>query len=252
MKKIKVKLVTLGNLKYPVDFSIVENWKSEIFEAHHVDQIQALPNSDGEDWSYSDAQLSTLLVPDSDYDFTIGIINARLEDNFYLRPIENNVGVLSLYETAEILHYSNLTLESFITRIIYEICGIYLESSRTISANAFALVHDDTRNCLYDLAPNKADIIFSTASPVICEQCKARIMGGQVPREFIATTEKELKKIKKQRYYRMMDFVKAHPRTAILITSGTALILNIVANFIYDCIKPPVIKAIAYVSGLLG
>jgi hypothetical protein len=252
VKKIKVKLVTLGNLKYPVNFSIVEKWKSKIFEAHHVDQIQALPNSNGEHWSYPDTQLSELLVSDSEYDFTIGIINARLEDNFYLRPLGNNVGVLSLYETAEILHYSNLTLENFIVRIIYEVCGIYLESNRTISANAFTLVHDDTRNCLYDLAPNKADIIFSTIRPIICPQCKARIMGGQVPREFIATAEKELKKIKKQRYYRMMDYVKAHPRTAILITSVTALTLNILANFIYDYIKQAVINTIECVGSLLG
>ncbi|MFZ3018310.1 MAG: hypothetical protein WA056_07640 [Gallionella sp.] len=252
MKKIKVKLVTLGNLKYPVDFSIVENWKSEIFEAHHVDQIQALPDSDGVDWSYPDTQLSELIAPDADYDFTIGIINARLEDNFYLRPLANNVGVLSLHETAEILHYSNLALESFIVRIIYEVCAIYLESGRTVSVNATALVHDETRSCLYDLTANKADIIFSSSHPIICEPCKARIMGGQVPREFLATIEKELKRIKKQRYYRMVDFVKAHPLTALLITSATALILNIVANFIYDCIKLPIIKIVAYIGALLG
>ncbi len=237
MRKIKVKLVTLGNLKYPVNFSNIENWRSEIFEAHHVDQIQILPNSDGDDWSYLDTQLSELIAADADYDFTIGIINARLEDNYYLRPLADNVGVLSLYETAEILHYSNLALENFIIRIIYEVSAIYWESGRTISANATALVHDETRCCLYDLAANKADIIFSTARPIICEPCKARIMSGQIPREFLATAEKELKRIKKQRYYRMVDFIKARPLTALLITTVTALIINIVANFIYDGIK---------------
>lgn len=237
MKKIRVKLVTLGNLKYPINFSIIEKWKSEIFEAHHVDQIQALPDSDGEGWSYPDAQLNTLISPDAGYDFTIGVINARLESNFYLRPIANNVGVLSLYETAEILHYSNLALESFIIRIIYEASAIYLEGGRNITTNAFMLVHDDTRNCLYDLAPNKADIIFSTARPTICDSCKARIIQKQVPREFLANAAKELKRIKKQRYYRMTDFVKVHPLTALLITSAFALVLNVAANFIFDGIK---------------
>lgn len=237
MRKIKVKLVTLGNLKYPVNFPNIENWRSEVFEAHHVDQIQVLPDSDGDDWSYTDTQLSELIATDAEYDFTIGIINARLEDNYYLRPLPNNVGILSLYETAEILHYSNLALESFIIRIIYEVCAIYLESGRTISANATALVHDETRSCLYDLSANKADIIFSTEHPILCEPCKARIMGGQVPREFLATAEKELKKIKKQQYYRIVDFIKARPLTALLITTVTALLLNIVANFIYDGIK---------------
>jgi len=62
-------------------------------------------------------------------------------------------------------------------------------------------------------------------------------MGGQIPREFLVTAEKELKRIKKQRYYRMMDFIKARPLTALLITTVTALIINVVANFIYDGIK---------------
>lgn len=237
MKKIKVKLVTLGNLKYPISFSIIEKWKSEIFEVRHVDQIQALPDFDGEDWSYTDAQLRELVSPDVDYDFTIGIINAQLEGNFYLRLIENNVGILSLHETAEILHYSNLSLENFIIRIIYEASAVYFESGRSITTDALALVHDDTRSCLYDFAPNKADIIFSTTRPIICESCRARIIQKQVPREFLTNAEKELKRIKKQLYYRMADFIKAHPLITLLITSASALALNIVANFIYDGIK---------------
>lgn len=237
MKKIKVKLVTLGNLKYPVSFPNIENWKSEVFEAHHVDQIQVLPDTEGEDWSYTDAQLSGLIAADADYDFTIGIINAPLENNYYLRRLADNVGVLSLYETAEILRYSNLALESFIVRILYEVCAIYLESGKKIPDSATALAHDETRSCLFDMCANKADIVFSTERPIICEPCKARIMSGQVPREFISSVEKELTRIRKPLYYRLTDFVKAHPLIALTITTVTALFLNIAANFIYDGIK---------------
>lgn len=244
MKKVKIKLVTLGNLKYPVDFSRIENWKSEIFEAHHVDQIQALPDADGKCSHYPDVQLLNLIKADAGYDFTIGIINAELKDNFYLRPLTENVGVLSLYETAEILQYSNLSLENFIIRIVYEVCALYLEGGKKIPLNAIDFVHEETRSCLFDYTANKADIIFSTERPIICDLCKARIMRGQVPKEFLVTAQKELKKIKKQMYFRMVDFVRAHPIIALVITTMTALMLNIAANFIYDAIKLPLMNAI--------
>ena len=252
MKKVKVKLVTLGNLKYPVNFSLIENWKSEVFEAHHIDQIQALPNTDGDDWSYSDTKLSELIVADTDYDFTIGIINARLEDNYYLRRLKDNVGVLSLYETAEILRFSNLAIESFTIKMIYEVCSIYHESNRAIPTSATTLTHDETRSCLFDLCANKADIAFSTEHPIVCEPCRARIMRGQVPKEFLSNFEKELRKIRKPLYYRLVDFVKARPLTALAITLVTALLLNVLASFIYDGIKLSVMGGIAYVRVLIG
>jgi hypothetical protein len=87
------------------------------------------------------------------------------------------------------------------------------------------------------MCANKADIVFSTERPIICEPCKARIMSGQVPREFISSVEKELTRIRKPLYYRPTDFVKAHPLIALTITTVTALFLNIAANFIYDGIK---------------
>ena len=65
MRKVKVKLVTLGNLKFAVDFNAIEGWKSSIFEAEHVDQIQALPNADGHQWEYPDQQLIRLLRQDN-------------------------------------------------------------------------------------------------------------------------------------------------------------------------------------------
>jgi hypothetical protein len=237
MKKIKIKLVTLGNLKYPVDFNSIEQWKSEVFEAQHVDQIQALPNAEGDGWAYSDDQLRELLKPDDDYDFTIGVINAQLEYNYYLRRLGNNGGVLSLYETAEILRFSDLTLESFIVRNLYELCSFYLEGGKKIQDSTYTIAHEETRGCLFDLNANKADIVFSTERPTVCPQCKARIMATQVAKEFLPTVENELKRIRKALYYRLADLIKAHPVAALLITTVGALILDVVANFVYDCIK---------------
>ncbi len=40
--------------------------------------------------------------------------------------------------------------------------------------------------------------------------------------------------IRKEFYYRTLDFVKIHPVWALLISSVYALVLNIIASFIYQ------------------
>lgn len=234
---IKIKLITLGNLKYPVNFKKVENWCSQIFKTDHAGEVQAISNAVGPDWSYPDNQLAVLIRPDKSYDFTVGIINAKLQDNYYLRRLENNVCILSLYETAEIVKEANLTIENFIVRNLYEICLIYLEGGNQIKNSAYGVAHDETRNCLFDMNANKADIIFSTEHPKICTSCKARIMNSQVPKDSLQTIERELGNLKKALYYRIMDFVKLHPIFTLIISSVVAVLLNVLASFIYDVLK---------------
>jgi len=239
MDKVRVQLVTLGNLKYPVDFKFIENWKSRIFQAHHIDEICVLPNTDNDDWSYSDKTISTLVTTDKNYNFTLGLINAPLENNYYVRWIEKTVIILSLHETAELLKESNLTIENFIIRNIYEFCSIYLETSKNnISIDAiYNIPHDETRGCLFDMCGNKADIVFSTEEPTICDQCKARISQSQLSKGFLSNLEKELSKIKKSLYYRLIDFIEKRPILAIVITALSAIFLNLLSNMLYDFIK---------------
>lgn len=234
MKLLTVKLVTLGNLKYPVDFQRIEQWQSKIFQTSHSEQVQALPNAKGDNWVYTDAQLITLVHADPSVDFTLTIINVPLELNWYMRRLGNNVAVLSLHETADILRSSNLRIEQFILRNLYELCAFYLESGHAIPDGAHTLAHDETRNCLFDMNANKADIAFSTSRPILCFQCKARMMQAQVDKDFIPLLEQELKRIKKDLYYRIADWVKTYPIWTLLLTLGSSLLLNIAANFIYD------------------
>lgn len=234
MRKTKIKLVTLGNLKYPVDFRSIEKWKSQVLEVHHIDQIQTLPDTDGDSWSYTDELLESIIQPDTEYDCTVGIINAPLEDNYYIRRLANSICILSLDETADILRDVNLSLENFIIRNLYELCSAYLEHGRQIPESVYAIAHDETRSCLFDMNANKADIVFSTAQPIICESCKVRMMRSQISKEFLPSVEKELKRIRKPLYYRLTDLIKTHPIWALVITSLSAIILNIFSNYVYD------------------
>lgn len=88
---------------------------------------------------------------------------------------------------------------------------------------------------------NKADIVFSTEKPKICQPCKARVMELQLSRDFLPTMEKELPRMKKALYYRLSDFVKKKPILAIFITSLSAVLLSMTANLFYDILKTAIV-----------
>lgn len=237
MQKIKVSLVSLGSLKYPVDIAYLEGWKSDILSIKHGASVGHLPNVDGNDWQRTNEQLSGLLHADAEADFTLGIINSPLEDNYYMRRLGAKVAVLSLYEMAEIVRYSDFTIEDYILRNTYELAVLYAANSALIPPDAYTWAHDDVRGCLFDMNANKSDIVFSLDRPTLCAACKARVMSKQVNAGFLPALEGELKWIQKSRYYRMAEWVKAHPLWALLITAASAISLNIIASIIFEKTK---------------
>jgi hypothetical protein len=241
MEPLKIKLVTLGNLKYPINFASVEKWRSQVFTAKHMDTVQEIADADIEHWAYSDNSLIGFIKPDPNFDITVGLINAPLEFNYYTRRLENNVGIISLYETADILKLSNLKIEIFILRTIYQLCCYYIEAGYNLPKSFYSAGHDETRGCLFDMNRNKADIIYSTERPRICDSCRTRIIRSQVPKDFLPSVENELRRINKDLYYRIADFIKNHPIYSILITLLTGIILNIVASYLYDIVIKPLL-----------
>jgi hypothetical protein len=237
MKKIKIKLVVSGNLKCKIDFNCIYNWESVIFSIQEADYILSLPNSDGQDWSYSDNLLSGLIHEDQNYDLTLAVINVPLQDNYYFRRLKSNVCILSLYETREILKENNLSLENFIIQNSYLSAVVYKENRNKIPESAYSLAHHEIRGCLFDMNANKEDIVYSLAHPNLCPQCSIRLMEKQIPKNFIEDIKKELKRIRKSRFYRINDFIRAHPWWSISITAVSGIIINIVANIIYDFFK---------------
>ena len=234
MQPIKISLVKLGNLKFPISIPRIEAWRSRLFVVEHTAEIGALPNAAGADWTYTDEQLRTLIAKNSQSDFTVGLINAPIQHNFYLRRLENNVCILSLYETGEILHYSNIDIEQFIVRNLYELVALFLEHNQSIPESVYAMAHDETRSCLFDMCASKLDIVFSTSCPTLCEPCKARLLSAQLAKGFFTLLDSELRKIRKSLFFRIADFVKAHPVYAICITVLSGVAMNILANVIYD------------------
>lgn len=241
MKLLKISIVSLGSLKHPVDMAYLEGWKSQLVTIKHGASIGHLPNAEGENWEYTSSQLCSLIKADDEACFTVALINAPLEDNYYMRRIGNKVAVLSLFEMAEIVRFSDFTIENYILRNIYEIAVLYEANGALIPTDAHSWAHDDVRGCLFDMNANKSDIVFSMHQPTLCDSCKARVLSKQVNSGFLQTLDKELSRIKKALYFRMTEWVKAHPVLTLIATAFSAIALNLIASIIFEkakCLLP--------------
>lgn len=237
MNKTKITLISLGNTKFPVSFSDLEGWKSALFDIQHGAAVGQLPNAEGDDWQYTDAQLKALVHPEHGADFAVGIINAPLEDNYYLRRISDKVAVLSLYEMADIVRYSEFSIEQYILRNVYELAVLFSANRKLIPTDYTTWAHDEVRGCLFDMNSSKTDIIFSMHRPTLCPACTSRVLSKQVPATLIPALHKELPRIQKPLFARMTDWVKQHPLLALLITALSGIALNIIASVIFEKAK---------------
>ncbi|MFA5190938.1 MAG: hypothetical protein WC740_09435 [Verrucomicrobiia bacterium] len=234
MKPLNVSLVSLGSLKYPINIDFIEKWASEILAVKHRATVNHLPDSEGQFWEYSGRQLRSLVQADNDADFTVALINAPLEDNYYMRRLDDDVVVISLYEMADIVQSSNFTIEHYILRNIYELAVLYVGNNERIPPSGYTWAHDDVRGCLFDMNSTKSDIVFSMHRPRLCDACRHRLSSVQIDSQFLPTLDKELRRIEKTLYFRMIEWVKAKPKCALALTAVSAVILNLVASLIFE------------------
>jgi hypothetical protein len=237
MRPIKISLVSLGSLKYPVNTAFLEAWPSEVLKIQHGYSVGHLPDAEGSDWDYPDDQLLSLLSSEADCDFTIGLINAPIEDNYYLRRLSDHVAVLSLHEMAEIVHYSEFTLEQYVLRNAYELAVLYAANGKLIPSDYTTWAHDEIRGCLFDMNSSKPDIVFSLHRPTLCPSCKTRVSAKQVPAALLPALDRELPRIQKSLFIRITEGVKKHPIFALAITAASAVILNLIASAIFEKAK---------------
>lgn len=234
MDKLKIKLIVLGGQSKVYDLNAIRKHKSNLFEISSVETISQLPSMEGDSWHYTCEQLSEIVKNDSKNDFSIGLTEHMLDDNYYIRRLNNNACVISYYQLIEIIQRNGNTVENFVLRNIYELVSIYFERNKSLDCNERSFVHDDTRGCLYDLNGSKDNIIYSIDSPIVCDQCTSRLKSKSLPHEFIDTLKREIKKLRKPMYNRISDWVKQNPWKAFLSASFWAVFLNISASLIYD------------------
>ena len=238
MQKIKISTVFLGHQKVPVDFQYLTGWKSAIFEFQPAQSIPYSPDANGNRWEYPDSQIEELVTSVTGADVTVVLVSTALERNFYVRRLTGNRIVISLYEMAYILKSANFRLEDFLLRNLYAY-SVYFHAyrGRPPTSSAFSWSHHDIRGCLFDMNPQKADVLYSMHQPNLCGDCVQRLGSCQVDASFADALSAELRKIQKPLFFRISDWVKAHPLWSLCLTAGFAVFLNLVASVIFEKAK---------------
>jgi hypothetical protein len=239
-----ISIIQLGFLKRQINLKKLKLWKSSLFTVDSINEISSMPELENRsDWQYlADSTIKSNLQHASNSHVTIAITEYQLEDNFYMRRV-NNVVVISLFEVGDLLENYHIPIENFIIKNIYEIVTflhIYKVLPDT-QTEIPEIIHDETRNCLFDMHGRKRDIIhFFISGPSLCPQCKAYLQQKQLPKDFMKNLIHEIRIIRKPIFYKMYDFVKCHPGWTIVIIIVTqiciGLLSGLTANFLYNWI----------------
>lgn len=233
---IKIKLAVLGHLPYLIDISKIIKWKSCLFEIEReVGKYPITTDSDGPDWSYSDSNLVSIIPQRNSEDILIVITNVPLEGNYFARRFSDNRVCLTYYEMVDILTIYNISLENLILRVLYSISILYKRYRNRIPTRhePTNFAHDETRGCLYDMCGIKTDIIHSLNKPQLCDDYVHDITHNENPRidrSIIDKVQIELKKIHKERYYQILDFVKRRPVFTLILSTIITIVLGAVGS----------------------
>ncbi len=245
MKKLKIAINILGHKHRDFDSSALLKWSSALWEVHDnkIDTIALSGNCDLiEDWAYSDRLLCSRTTTTEGADISIFILNAPLQDRYYSRRIATNVVCISFHEVSEPLKSHNIPMENFVLRMIYNCVLLYARKKKVPSIIELASIsHHETKGCIFDMTGIQAQVVFSCDRPILCESCIAESKEDKVSQEFLSDFTKEIKRIKKRRYYQIADWIKRAPLLALFLSSFLALIIGILgsltASYIYEKIN---------------
>jgi len=234
--KIKVKIGKIGYLPFEPNWKLIKKWKSEVFEI--IDEIEEYyfsENANTPSWGYSDSVLEKELPQNTDADFFIGITYVPIENNYYSRRLSSNRIVLSYFEIHNILMQNHIPIENFVLREIYGYILIYLRNGKKIPIQSESVgFHDDDRGCIFDMNGNKENIVLSLDRPKICDECISKARKDRVSDTYIKQIKKEILQIRKERFYKIIAFIKAKPIISIIISALFGILLNLIATWIYD------------------
>lgn len=248
MSKVKIKIIFLGHVPHAIDIDKIIKWKSEIFEiVKPINSVAIVGNSDGESWEFLDKNIKEQLPERDGSDVLLAVTNVPLQQNYYIRGLQDNKACMTYEMMADILKSDNIPLENLILRMLYFIALTYkyYGGKSPISGEHIDIIHHETKGCIFDMNGVKTDVIYSLNGPKLCHSCVEALTTKQkhkIEKEVIDKVQGELKKIKKGLYYQLSDFVKRRPIWSIVISSFVAIILGVIGSTIATIIWEKLLK----------
>lgn len=237
-----MQLMILGAMPIKLNVRRIEAWKSEVFEVVGKNRIERDLENVGanEKWEFKDADLERHMdhITTQGADFTIAIVNLKLEQNYYSRRVSGNRIIFSLNQIGDYLKQENIPLENAILRSLYLYSLVYLRDKKIPSLASQKITHDETRGCLFDMNGIHREIVISAQKPRLCDQCAVELKSKGVDRRYVDATQSELRRLRKPLYHRVLCWVQEKPLTALVISSVYAIFLgaigSLIASYIWD------------------
>jgi len=242
MKKLKVKIVKLGELPFDFSDKRLKKFKSSIFEID--DEISELDLKDtrysGDVGAYENDELEDQIPePEQGVDFVLAITDCVLRDDYYARRLGDKKVIFSFRNNRRHLERAHIPLENAVFRMIYEYCIIFdRETNRIRKDLNHDFLHHETRSCLFDYDGSLEDVIFTFGQPTICVWCESKWTDKyRTPKNMIRTAKKELKGFKKPYLYKIFDWVKESPQRLVITSLLTMTVMNLLSIKLYRLIS---------------
>lgn len=237
MKKYHIQLCLLGYQRYMDIIEKLQNYNSKLFVISNCIQIKQMPQTDY-DWTYTDDTICDLLtahkIDNSSVDLCLCFTDLPIEDNYFTRDLsafDSKTVLCSFYEADQIFSENNVDLFNYIHGIVL---NELVQIATLHEVNEEYYLHDDTRNCLFDMCGLKNDIALKYGKPHICANCLSKIESNMIEKEFIPLLQKEFNGFKKPLFYRILDFIKKRPIISIAITFITTIIMNLISSYLFE------------------
>lgn len=122
----------------------------------------------------------------------VGVTQAPLQENFFVRSVGSNCIALTLLYTKEIYALANRTVEEYIviSLIPHILWTIY--KSHTQTTDYLDLFHLKTNGCIFDLTAHKPDKVFKIKKPQLDRECKAKLIEANVEPQIVEAIEEFL------------------------------------------------------------
>ena len=241
---VTVGLQIMGSLRPRFQNIELGGWSSLFFEIRIAEALpeDLFPEPPKDATGYTDAQLEALLAPLPGCQLTIGILDAALDDGYYMRRLSGNRAVISTHEVAPLLIDRGYRIQNFIYRNVYQlVIGFLRFEGQLPSTTERKLAHTPTRGCVFDWNGNREDILNSLDSPTLCAACREHVRLTVV-HHLLGRLMSELARIRKPVLMRAAGWIRnkvdKHPWLAIIVPVVGGLVLNLAARALYDWLKP--------------
>jgi len=243
IKKTKVHIVNMGSSHFYILQNKLIKYKSNIieiiFEKEYIDSDVFMLEDENKIINHNDIleHFNNLNI-DNKTDIYILLTDYNTEANYggcLTNDNKERIFYLSFSKTKDIIVEANISLVNFLLIAIYRDVFRYLCK--------YAIRHDESELCIFDTSKNEKIKLLSLScnKPSICKNCKEIIMqklnSNNLPVEYYNYLEKEIKKLKKELYYRILDLINENSKLTLIIVIFGPIILSILASVFYDIIK---------------